>query len=226
MGSKRVRPNWETKYIGLPKWYSHKESSCQCRRCKKRLGFDHCIGKISWRRKWQTTPVFLSGKSHGQRSLVGYSPWGCKESQLSNWAHWFISCNKCITVVQAVNRGNQGAGGMSALAFPPNFVFTLKQLIKKHNKVFIFFLKNEFLVSVCWDQQIKCKHVWFIISIVLLMKYNIWFCSLPLSTCVDMTFFFFFKLFILYCSITDKQCCDSFRWITKRLSHINSYCYI
>ena len=33
-----------------------------------------------WRRKWQPTPVFLPGKSHGQRSLVGYSPWGCKES--------------------------------------------------------------------------------------------------------------------------------------------------
>ena len=33
----------------------------------------------SWRRKWQPTPVFLLGKSHGQRSLAGYSPWGCKE---------------------------------------------------------------------------------------------------------------------------------------------------
>ena len=36
-------------------------------------------GKISWRRKWKATPVFLPGKSHGWRSLVGYSPWGCKE---------------------------------------------------------------------------------------------------------------------------------------------------
>ena len=33
-----------------------------------------------WRRQWQPTPVFLLGESHGQRSLVGYSPWGCKES--------------------------------------------------------------------------------------------------------------------------------------------------
>ena len=32
------------------------------------------VGKIPWRRKWQPTPVFLPGKSHGQRSLVGYSP--------------------------------------------------------------------------------------------------------------------------------------------------------
>ena len=37
------------------------------------------IGKIPWRRKWQPTPVFLSGKSHGWRSLVSYSPWGRKE---------------------------------------------------------------------------------------------------------------------------------------------------
>ena len=37
------------------------------------------VGKISWNRKWQPTPVSLPEKSHGQRSLVGYSPWGCKE---------------------------------------------------------------------------------------------------------------------------------------------------
>ena len=37
-------------------------------------------GKIFWRRKWQPTPVFLPGKSHGRKSLVGYSPWGHKES--------------------------------------------------------------------------------------------------------------------------------------------------
>ena len=34
--------------------------------------------KIPWRRKWQPTPVFLTGKSHGQSSQAGYSPWGCK----------------------------------------------------------------------------------------------------------------------------------------------------
>ena len=38
--------------------------------------------QYSWRRKWQPTPVFLPGKSHGQRSLVGYSPWYCKESDM------------------------------------------------------------------------------------------------------------------------------------------------
>ena len=37
------------------------------------------VGKILWRRKWQSTPVLLPGKSHGQRSLVHYCPWGPKE---------------------------------------------------------------------------------------------------------------------------------------------------
>ena len=37
---------------------------------------------MPWRRKWQPTPVFLFGKSHGERSLVSYSPWGQKESAL------------------------------------------------------------------------------------------------------------------------------------------------
>jgi len=58
----------------LPKWLSVEEFSCQY----KRLGFGPWIGKIPWRRKWQSTPVFLPGKSHGQRSLVSYIPWGPK----------------------------------------------------------------------------------------------------------------------------------------------------
>ena len=45
-----------------------------------RRGFNPRVGKIPWRRQRQPTPVLLPGKSHGQRSLAGYSPWGCKES--------------------------------------------------------------------------------------------------------------------------------------------------
>ena len=43
--------------------------------------------KISWRRKWQPTPVFLPGKSHGWRNLVGYSPWGRKELDMTEQLH-------------------------------------------------------------------------------------------------------------------------------------------
>ena len=45
----------------------------------RRPGFDLWVRKIPWRRKWLHTPVFLPGESHGQRSLVGYSPWDCKK---------------------------------------------------------------------------------------------------------------------------------------------------
>ena len=65
--------------MGFPDDSVGEESFCQCRRCKRR-GFDSWVRKIPWRRKWQPTPVFLPGEAHGQRSLVGYSPWGRKES--------------------------------------------------------------------------------------------------------------------------------------------------
>ena len=65
--------------MGLPGGASGKEPACQCKR-HKRPSFDPWVGKISWRRAWQPTPVFLPGETQGQRSLVGYSPWGCKES--------------------------------------------------------------------------------------------------------------------------------------------------
>ena len=52
----------------------NKEPTCQGRRLK----FNPWVGKMPWRRKWQPTPVLLPGKSHGQRILAGYSPWGHK----------------------------------------------------------------------------------------------------------------------------------------------------
>ena len=57
--------------IGLPEWFN-------CRR-HKRYRFDPWVGKIPWCRKWQPPSVFLPGKPLRQRSLVGYSPEGCKE---------------------------------------------------------------------------------------------------------------------------------------------------
>ena len=65
---------WRKKEWRLPWWHSGRETACQY----SRLGFNSWIRKIPWRRKWQPSPVFLPGKSHGQRSLVGYSPWSHK----------------------------------------------------------------------------------------------------------------------------------------------------
>ena len=63
-------------------------------RCKFNLG----VRKIPWSRKWQPIPVFLPGKPHGQRNLVGYSPWGHKEldmTELLSRTQYtsFIDCN-------------------------------------------------------------------------------------------------------------------------------------
>ena len=44
-----------------------------------------------WRRKWHPTPVFLPGEFHGQRSLVGYSPWGCKESDTTEQLSFILT---------------------------------------------------------------------------------------------------------------------------------------
>ena len=51
----------------------------------------------SWRRKWQPTPVLLPGKSHGRRSLVGCSPWGLKESDMTEWLHFFSLPNGALS---------------------------------------------------------------------------------------------------------------------------------
>ena len=99
----------------LPGGSAGKESACQCRQRKRRgwgrfpgkgngnplqyyclensmdrgawLATIHEVGKTPWSRKWQSTPVFLLGKFHGQRSLVGYSLWGHKESGLTEHMH-------------------------------------------------------------------------------------------------------------------------------------------
>ena len=66
-----------------------KETACQCRRCK-RCEFNHCVGKIPLRKAWQPTPVSFPGESHGQRSLSGYSPETCKESDKTEATEHFI----------------------------------------------------------------------------------------------------------------------------------------
>ena len=68
-----------TKASPVAQWYIIHLQSRRCRRHR----FDPWVGKIPWRRKWQLTPAFLPGKSHGQRSLVGYSPWSHKESDMT-----------------------------------------------------------------------------------------------------------------------------------------------
>jgi len=67
--------------LGFPGGSDGKESTWKC----GRPGFDPWVRKMPWRREWQPTPIFLPGKFHGQKSLVGYSPWGHKESATTEW---------------------------------------------------------------------------------------------------------------------------------------------
>ena len=70
--------------VSFPGGASGKELGCQCRLEGRDVLFILTwVGKIPWRRAWQPTPVLLPGESHGQRSLVGYSPWGHKESDMT-----------------------------------------------------------------------------------------------------------------------------------------------
>ena len=69
----RIQVIWQMGWSNILK---RERIRLQCRR----QGFNPWFGKIPWRRKWQPTPIFLPEKSHWQRSLAGYSPWGCKES--------------------------------------------------------------------------------------------------------------------------------------------------
>ena len=67
-------------FLGFPGGSAGKESACNLGDLP---GFDPWVGKIPWRRESLPTPVFWPGEVHGQRSLVGYSPRDCKESDMT-----------------------------------------------------------------------------------------------------------------------------------------------
>ena len=85
----KILASFTNKYnkLGFPGDTSGKESACQCRR-QKRHGFDPWV-----RREGHPTPVFLPEESHGQRSLVGYNPWGRKE----------LDTTECLSRADVIN---------------------------------------------------------------------------------------------------------------------------
>ena len=96
MGLQRVGHNWVTelnwiflgKIIPSEEWKGFPDGSSSKRiqlksRSYRRWWFNPYVRKTPWRRKWQPPPVFLSGKSHGQRSLGAYSSWDHKESDMT-----------------------------------------------------------------------------------------------------------------------------------------------
>ena len=77
---------------GLPWWLRQYSICLQW----GRPGFNPWVGKIPWRRKWHPAPVLLPGKSHGQKILVGYGPWGRKESDSAAWLHFLSAKTVCL----------------------------------------------------------------------------------------------------------------------------------
>ena len=114
-----IKPNWIASIIdsylrvesGVPRWLSGKESTCQCRR----HGFDPWVGKISWRRKCQPAPVFLPGKPQGQRSLVGYRWWACRDGR--NWPH-LRGVSRCL---MNSREGTEKGSGPETAAYEESF---------------------------------------------------------------------------------------------------------
>ena len=124
---------------GLPWWLSGKEPICQCRRhC-----FDLWVGTIPWRRKWQPTPVFLPGESHGQRSLAGYSAGGHRRAR-HNWA------------TKQQQQQNRGPRSCKRLTPKPVLNQNFKKCQLSHIRNFIFLsllhqivISNTYLKYIC-----------------------------------------------------------------------------
>ena len=78
------------------------------------------LGRFPWRRAWQPTPLFLPGEFHGQRSLVGYSPWAHKESDTTERLELSHSCGdgliakSCLTLVTPMDCSLPGSSPMTA----------------------------------------------------------------------------------------------------------------
>ena len=112
----------------------------------QRPGFDPWVRKIPWRRKRQPAPVVLPGRSHGQRSLLGYSLWGLKKSQTGQ-----------------LNDNNNRHGHRLLLGIPLVgcvVVHTGPSSVKWHSSCFqVFPTTNESLVNILIHITVKITQV-------------------------------------------------------------------
>ena len=114
------QPAMEVQGKQLPWWLRQWRSCLQYRRPR----FNLWIGKIRWKRKWQPTPVFLPGESHGQWSLVGYSPWGCKGLNRTERLPLSLWGSSCSHFHMAISRGHSGRSSGFGVEFERcGFVF-------------------------------------------------------------------------------------------------------
>jgi len=119
----------------------------RCKRCKFDPWVNPWVGKIPWRRKWQSTLVFTSGKFHGWKSLAGYNPWGFKKLGIGRHApHMFQRTCKVIHLSNKLWADNPDLSII--LSFPPKtllfscLVFQVISLGFGHCKSFFFLTKK------------------------------------------------------------------------------------
>ena len=122
---------WVSAWVsGFQSGASGKEPTCQCRRLK-RCGFDLWVRKISWRRKWQPTSVFLPRQFHGQMNWMGYSSWVHKESDMTER----LSTHIIILNGERLNALYLRSGTRQPCLFSPLIIsIVLKVYLVQHGK--------------------------------------------------------------------------------------------
>ena len=133
--------------------HSGKDFACQCRRCK-RHGFYPWGGKITQRRKWQPTLVFLPGKFHRQRSLVDYGPWITKSrTQLSD-----LACTHTVPLYNVIKLCHERCYSFSSIHC---LALASRNLMTRYTApctMTLVFWKNHFVQSLyrktCWCHAI------------------------------------------------------------------------
>ena len=142
--------------------------------------------------KWQPTPVLLPGESHGQRSLVGYSPWACRESDMTEWLTHSLSLFTCILVCICYHLWYWSITLISPLLTPSTSLSFPSEYLWNHSIIFCFM----FILHILLNTYLLC--------------------FFPILTSKQKTTLTFFRLFLSFFNLIHCIICCCF-FITSRL---------
>jgi len=131
VGDGQVTHDWATElnwtHLRLPWWLRQYRICLQC----KRPVFNPWVRKTLWSRKRQPTPVLFPGKSQGQRSLAGYSSWGCTELDVTEWLSFSFSLKHLRACVDLANLSHpyMTTRKPKEISFPSNHCQTLRDFL-------------------------------------------------------------------------------------------------
>ena len=133
-----------------------------CLQCG-RPGFDPWVGKIPWRSKWQSTPGLLPGKSHGQRSLVGYSPGVAKgRTWLSNFTFFQFLFAKTRVSAHLPYVSGLFLDGLLRMIFHNFICSTYSLLLSCLHILILWLILAEGCILICLSIKILCLYFDFI----------------------------------------------------------------